>query len=126
MDKKKILIVDDEVDLVELLNIRLKVHNYYVVPLYVSTRTMEAAKKLKPDLILLDVMMPDKDGYQVCRELKSDKETKNIPVILFTAKPDQKTYIKTGSNSVGADDYILKPFDAADLLVKIDNQLRKR
>ncbi|MFC1576609.1 PleD family two-component system response regulator [Candidatus Omnitrophota bacterium] len=125
MEKKKILIVDDEVDLVELLNIRLKVHNYYVVPLYVSTRTIETAKKLKPDLILLDVMMPDKDGYEICRELKSDKDTKDIPVMLFTAKPDQKAFIKNGSNSVGADDFILKPFDAADLLIKIGNLLRK-
>lgn len=124
MDKKKILIIDDEVDLVDLVKTRLELYNYYIVPLYTSKRSLEIAKREKPDLVLLDVMMPDKDGYEVCKELKSNRETQGIPVILFTAKPDQKEYLKTGSKSVGADDYILKPFDVDDLLEKIAENIK--
>ncbi len=121
--KKKILVIDDEVNLVELVKVRLKLYDYYIVPLYTSKRALEVAKREKPDLILLDVMMPDKDGYEVCKELKASKDTRNIPVILFTAKSQQKDYIKTGSKSVGADDYILKPFELGELLVKIRTHL---
>ena len=126
MEKHKILIIDDEVDLVDLVKLRLEFHNFYVTPLYTSTRAMEVAKREKPNLILLDVMMPDKNGYEVCKELKSDKDTLNIPVILFTAKPQQREYIKKGYKDVGADDYILKPFDPNDLLYKISQLLKKK
>lgn len=63
--------------------------------------------------------MPGKDGYAVCEELRTDEETRNIPIILFTAKPHQKKYIRKDFESVGADDYIMKPFDSMDLLAKI-------
>jgi len=126
MEKHKILIIDDEVDLVDLVKLRLEFYNFYVTPLYTSTRAMEVAKREKPDLILLDVMMPDKNGYEVCKELKSDKDTSNIPVVLFTAKPQQREYIKKGYKDVGADDYILKPFDPNDLLYKIRQLLKKK
>lgn len=125
MERKKILLVDDEVDLVDLVKTRLELNNYYIVPLYTSRRAMEVVKRELPDLVLLDIMMPDKDGYEVCRELKSDKDTMDIPVILFTAKPDQAQYIVSGSRSVGADDYILKPFELDVLLQKIECQLKK-
>lgn len=125
MGKKKILIIDDEVDLVTLVKMRLELHNYHIIPLYTSKRSLEIAKREKPDLILLDIMMPDKDGYEVCRELKSDETTADIPIILFTAKPEQKKYLKTGTESIGADDYILKPFDIENLLEKIEGQLKK-
>jgi len=126
MEKHKILIIDDEVDLVDLVKLRLEFYNFYVTPLYTSTRAMEVAKREKPDLILLDVMMPDKNGYEVCKELKSDKDTSDIPVVLFTAKPQQREYIKKGYKDVGADDYILKPFDPNDLLYKIRQLLKKK
>lgn len=125
MEKRKILIIDDEVDLVNLVKMRLELHNYHIIPLYTSKRSMEITKREKPDLILLDIMMPDKDGYEVCTELKSDGDTKDIPIILFTAKPDQKQYLKTGAESIGADDYILKPFNVKDLLEKVEGQLKK-
>lgn len=118
-EKKKILIIDDEVDLVDLVKIRLEAQEYYIVPLYSSERSLEIARREKPDLVLLDVEMPIKDGYAVCEELRTDEETRNIPIILFTAKPHQKKYLKTGFESVGADDYIMKPFDAMDLLAKV-------
>jgi response regulator RpfG family c-di-GMP phosphodiesterase len=123
--KKKILIVDDEVDLVKLIEMRLKIDGlYYVMPLYTSARTLEIAKKEKPDLILLDIMMPDKDGYEVCKELKEDPETRDIPIILFTAQPDQKAKIKKAFKTFGASDFILKPFEMDILLDKIKGQLK--
>ena len=124
-EKKKLLIIDDEVDIVDLLKIRLEAKDYYVMPLYTSIRAMEIVKREKPDLILLDIMMPDKDGFEVCRELKTDKTTRDIPVILFTAKPQIKERVKDDYESVGADDYMLKPFEPADLLVKIEKMLTK-
>lgn len=123
MNKKKILIIDDEVDVVGLLKTKLELYNYHIVPLYTSKRSLEITKREKPDLILLDVMMPDKDGYEVCRELRADEESRGIPIILFSAKPDQQAYLKTGSQSVGADDYIVKPFETVALLAKIKKLL---
>ena len=117
--KKKILIIDDEIDLVDLVKLRLESENYYVEPLYTSTRALEIAKREKPDLILVDIMMPDKDGFQVCKELKSDKDTCRIPVILFTAKPEEKEHVRRDYESAGADDYVMKPFDPVDLFTKI-------
>lgn len=124
MNKKKILIIDDEVDLVDLVKMRLEVHNYFVEPLYTSTRALEIAKREKPDLILMDVMMPDKNGYEACKELKADEATRHIPIILFTAKPEQKERIKEEALSAGANDYLLKPFDPADLVKKIEKLLK--
>ena len=124
--KKKILIIDDEVDLVDLVKLRLEAHEYYVVPLYSGTRAMEIAKREKPDLILLDIMMLGIDGYTLCRKIKGDEELKKIPVILFTAKPQQKEFIKKDFESVGADDYILKPFEPFELVSKIEAVLRSR
>jgi two-component system alkaline phosphatase synthesis response regulator PhoP len=118
--KKTILIIDDEVDVSELIKMRLTVDgNYHVVPLYTSTRALEIAKREKPNLILLDIAMPDKDGYEVCKELKADEETRDIPVILFTAQTAEKKDITEQYQSVGADDCILKPFDEDKLIAKI-------
>jgi len=117
--KKKILIIDDEVDVVELLEMRLKINDYYVLPLYTSTRSLEVTKREKPDLILLDIFMPDKNGYEICRELKKDKETRDIPVILYTAQAEEKKQIEDKYKSVGASAYILKPFEEKVLLSKI-------
>lgn len=125
MAKKKILIIDDEIDIVDLIKLRLEADDYSVMPLYTSSRAMEIVKREKPDLILMDVMMPDMDGYEVCKELKASDETRNIAIILFTAKPQHKESIKDVSKSVGADDYILKPFEIPDLLIKIERLLKK-
>ena len=124
MEKKKVLIIDDEVDLVELIKMRLIANNYYVVPLYTSLRAMEIVKREKPDLVLLDVSMPDKDGYEVCKELKRNKETHNVPIILYTAKSEEKEKIKKEHKTAGADDYLLKPFELDNLLSKIKNLLK--
>jgi DNA-binding response OmpR family regulator len=119
MEKRKILIIDDEEDLVYLMKLRLEFQNFQVIPLSVSTRALETAKAEKPDLILLDIMMPEKNGYEVCKELKADKETHHIPIILFTAKAQAKERIADLYESVGADDYILKDFELEKLLSKV-------
>lgn len=123
--KRKVLIIDDEVDLVDLIKLRLEAHNFFVEPLYTSARAMEITKRERPNLVLMDVMMPDKDGYEVCKELKADKETRHIPVILFTAKDQEKKRIGEDYETVGAEDYIIKPFEPADLLIKIEKLLSK-
>jgi len=116
---KKILVIDDEGDLLELTRTRLEVSGYKVLTLDSGARALEVAKCEKPDLILLDVVMPGKNGCDVCRDLKADAATRGIPVIIFTARYPEEEYLKIGFREVGADDYVLKPFDAQALLAKI-------
>ena len=119
VSKKKILAIDDEGDILKLARTRLEANGYTVVALDNGTHALEVAKSEKPDLILLDVVMPGKNGCDVCRELKADAVTRGIPVIIFTAHYPEEEYLKVGSREVGADDYILKPFEAQELLAKI-------
>ena len=116
---KKILVIDDEGDLLELAKTRLEVSGYSVLTLDSGARALEVAKREKPDLILLDVVMPGKNGCEVCRDLKADAATRGIPVIIFTAHYPEEEYLKVGSSAIGADDYVLKPFDPKELLAKI-------
>lgn len=115
--KKRILIVDDERDLVETLIFRLESEGYDVSVAYDGQEGLEKAKKDKPDLILLDVMMPKLNGYQVCRELKSSDATKKIVVIMLTAKAQESD--KFWGMETGADAYVTKPFESGELLSKI-------
>ena len=116
---KNILLIDDEGDILKLAKARLEASGYRVITLDSGERALEVARTEKPDLILLDIVMPGKDGYGVCKELKADKATAGIPVIIFTAQYLDKEDVKLRSREAGADDYILKPFDAKDLLGKI-------
>ncbi|MFH1874363.1 MAG: response regulator [Pseudomonadota bacterium] len=116
-EKKKILIIDDETDLVELLRIRLEALNYQVYAANDGQEGLDKAREVNPDLILLDVMMPKMDGYQVCRMLKFDEVYKNIPIIMVTARGRSQD-VETGKK-VGADDYMTKPFETSALLEKI-------
>ncbi len=116
---KMILVIDDEGDLLKLTRTRLEASGYKVLTLDSGDHAVEFAKCEKPDLILLDIMMPGKNGCDVCRELKADKATGSIPVVLFTAQYPEEEYVKTNSAEIGADDYVLKPFDAPTLLAKI-------
>ena len=116
---KKILIIDDEGDLLKLARTRLEANGYKVLTLDSGDHAVEFAKHEKPDLILLDIVMPGKNGCDVCKELRADKATSGIPVIIFTAQYPEEEYVKTNTEEIGADDYILKPFDAKVLLAKI-------
>jgi len=117
MDKKRILVVDDEIDLVGMLTIRLEANDYEVFAAYDGQEGLDKARALKPDLIILDLMLPKLDGFKVCRMLKFDEKYKQIPIILFTARA-QESDVKLGKE-VGADAYVTKPFEPDILLGKI-------
>ena len=123
MDKKRILVVDDERELVEMLSLRLEANDYEVFTAYDGQEGLDQARKLKPDLILLDLMLPKLDGYKVCQMLKFDEKYKQIPVILFTARA-QEADLKLGEE-MGADAYLTKPFEPSILLGKIAEFLNK-
>lgn len=110
----KILVIDDEAEITEIIETFLKDTGYEVLTENSSVMGIERAKSFKPDLILLDIMMPFMDGYEVCDELKKSKETENIPVIFLTGK-DAKSD-EGRSFQVGGDMYIKKPFSCDRLL----------
>ena len=114
---KKILVIDDEQDLVDMLEITLESEGYEVLKAYDGYEGLEKSRESKPDLILLDIMLPKMDGYQVCRLLKFDDTSKDIPIVMLTAR-NQKQDRLTGKR-VGADEYLVKPFSNEDLLKKI-------
>ncbi|MDP2929370.1 MAG: response regulator [Candidatus Omnitrophota bacterium] len=116
---KMILVIDDEGDLLKLARARLEASGYTILTLDSGDHAVEVAKSEKPDLVLLDIVMPGKNGCEVCKELKADKATGSIPVIVFTAQYPEEEYVKTNMEEIGADDYVLKPFDAQALLAKI-------
>jgi len=117
MSKKKILIVDDEPDIVFMLQSRLEAHDYDVVGASNGEEALEKTRTESPDVILLDVMMPPPNGFQVCRILKDDPAYQNIPIIMLTAKTTESDQF-WGMES-GADGYVTKPYNAEELLAKI-------
>lgn len=119
---RRILIVDDEADLVETIKLRLETGGYEVITALDGAEGLAKAKGDKPSLILLDIMMPKLNGYQVCRELKSDAACKDIPVVMLTAKTQQTD--KFWGREVGASDYITKPFEFSALLNIIEKYLK--
>jgi DNA-binding response OmpR family regulator len=117
MSKKRILLVDDEEDLVYAVKIQLENNGYEVLVAVDGQDGLEKARHTRVDLIILDLMLPKMNGYQVCRMLKFDEKYKDIPVILFTSRT-QKNDEKVGYE-VGANAYITKPFEPAILLDKV-------
>ncbi|MBN1913963.1 MAG: response regulator [Candidatus Omnitrophica bacterium] len=118
---KKILIVDDEVNITKVLASRLNASGYDSAVAYDGQEALDKVEAEKPDLIILDLMLPKIEGYRVCRLLKFDKKYQHIPIIIFTARA--QPYEKTMAESVGADAYITKPFEPDILLKKIDELL---
>ena len=123
MPRKRILIVDDELDLLETIQIDLEIEGYECLVAYDGFRGFERARKEKPDLIILDVMLPGMNGYKVCRLLKFDEKCKHIPIIMLTAEAQEKDR-QTGQET-GADVYMTKPFSADKLLAKVKEYLGK-
>ena len=119
MLKKKVLIVEDELDMVDMLKVRLEANNYEVITSSDGEEGFKKAKSDKPDLIVLDIIMPKKDGYTFVREARLDDSIKNIPIIVLTAKPGMKDLFAME----GIKDYIVKPFEAQELLEKINAHL---
>jgi DNA-binding response OmpR family regulator len=123
MNPKKILVVDDEVDLVETVRFPLEMEGYHVLVSYNGEDALNQARKENPDLILLDLMLPKLDGYKVCRLLKFDERYKHIPILMLTAKTQEKD--KTLGLETGADEYITKPFEMDYLMEKVKAYLSK-
>jgi len=126
MSAKYILIVDDDPDLVETVSMMLESKGYEVGKAYDGIEGEEAIKKRRPDVLILDVMMPRKNGYELCKELKSNKWTQEIPVILLTAVGDAvptTSYSHADGMAVEAEDFIPKPVDAATLVEAVERLL---
>jgi DNA-binding response OmpR family regulator len=123
MSSRKILLVDDEVDLVETVRFSLEGEGYQVLVSFNGEDALNKARTEKPDLILLDLMLPKLDGYKVCRLLKFDERYKHIPILMLTAKTQEKDKIL--GKETGADAYITKPFDMDELMEKIKTYLNK-
>ncbi len=122
MGQKKILVVDDEVDLVETIRFPLEMEGFNVLVSYNGDDALNQARKENPDLILLDLMLPKLDGYKVCRLLKFDERYKHIPILMLTAKTQEKD--KLIGRETGANEYITKPFDIDDLMKKVKVYLK--
>ena len=118
MAKKKVLVIDDETDIANTVKFLLELRNYEVIVAGDGYKGINMAQGSKPDLILLDVMMPPGiDGFETCRRLKSKETTQDIPIIMFTAKGESDS-VEEAINA-GASDYIVKPFNPTVLLDKI-------
>jgi DNA-binding response OmpR family regulator len=123
MAKVKILIVDDEKNIVEAVKYNLDKAGFQTVVAYDGAKAMEVARCEVPHLIVLDWMLPKMDGLTVCRLLKQEKKTKNIPIIMLTVKSEERDKI-LGLES-GADDYITKPFSPRELVARVKAVLRR-
>ena len=123
MPKGKILILDDEKDIVDTLALMLRARDYVVILAIDGQEGIDKAKTEHPNLILLDVMIPGMDGFNVCLELKTDKDTKNIPIVIISAKVERDSVIKC--HSLGVSDFIVKPFNLATLLGKLSKLINK-
>ena len=121
--KKKILVVDDELDMLMVIKLRLEASGYEVITATDGLEGLNAARRVKPDLIVLDIMLPKMNGYKVARFLKFDEEYKSIPIVMLTAlsgEEDKLTGIETG-----ADAYLTKPFETQQLLDAVKSFLEK-
>jgi two-component system alkaline phosphatase synthesis response regulator PhoP len=124
----RILVVDDEPAMVESVAMVLHAKNHEVIKAYGGVEGLEKAKKEKPDAIILDVMMPDKDGHTVCKELKADPIYRTIPILLLTAMVSHiptTTYTLRMGMETEADDYVDKPVEPSELVRRVEWLLRK-
>jgi len=119
----RVLIIDDEPELVKAVEVRLKANGYDVEVAYDGKAGIDKAKEVRPDLILLDFVMPMTDGYEVARELMADIEIKQIPIVVLTAS--QQKDLKTRFREIGINAFILKPFETSDLLDMVNKYLSK-
>ena len=123
MGKKYVLIVDDDPDMVETVGMMLESKGYEVGKAYDGVEGEESVRQRRPDVLVLDVMMPRKNGYVLCAELKKNKNTRDIPIILLTAVGEAvptTTYSHADGMATEADDYIPKPVDAEALVEAIE------
>ena len=122
--KEIILVVEDEDDIRELLRYNLAKEGYQVTGLASGEEALKAVKATRPDLMVLDLMLPEMDGLEVCRSLKQDPQTRNLPIVMLTAKGEEADIV--AGLELGADDYITKPFSLRVLLARLRAVLRRR
>jgi two-component system phosphate regulon response regulator PhoB len=118
---KKILIVDDDANIVRLVRMSLEEEGYELREAQDGERALQAAKQIRPDLVVLDLMLPDKWGYAVCEEIKKDPDTQNALILILTARGSSPSRARGGLK--GADDYMVKPFQPRALREKIKKLL---
>ena len=118
---KKILIVDDEADILEILKFVLEAQGYECITASDGEEGLNLAREVKPDLIILDVMMPKINGYKISRLLKYDNKYKNIPILMITARSQEED--KIIGEETGADEYITKPFNVDFVVEKVKSYL---
>ncbi|MBC2601434.1 winged helix-turn-helix domain-containing protein [Puniceicoccus vermicola] len=119
----RILVVDDEKDTTDLLTFQLESAGFVPKVTNIPQKALGLVREFRPDLILLDVMMPDLNGYQICHTLKADRELQSIPVIFLTARGEPEDRIK--GLETGVDDYLGKPFDSRELILRIRAVLKR-
>ena len=124
MAKKLILVIDDEKDILKLLQYNLEREGHQVVCAKTGEEGLEAVRAKRPDLVVLDIMMPGIDGLEVCKILRANKDSKNIPILMLTAKSSEIDQII--GLELGASDYISKPFSVKVLLARVKNIFRNQ
>ncbi len=122
--KLKVLVIDDELNIIEFIKLGLGYEGFQVESAMDGPQGLAAAQRIDPDIVILDLMMPGMDGLEVCRRLRINPTTQDVPVLMLTAKDEVSDRI-TGLNT-GADDYLVKPFDFVELLARIKAILRRQ
>ncbi|HKL21085.1 MAG TPA: response regulator transcription factor [Tichowtungia sp.] len=123
MASKNILVIEDEEDIRELVRYNLEREKFKISEAESGEKGLKKAEKDKPDLILLDLMLPGKDGMQICRELKQSDQTRNIPVVMMTARGEESDIV--AGLELGAEDYVVKPFSPKVLVARVKAVLRR-
>ena len=123
MQKNRILIVEDEESLLKLESILLSSKGYNVTGVMDGRSALDEISANPPDLVILDIMLPELDGFEVCRQIKENPATKNIPVVMLTAKKNSQDYAR--GMEMGADAYMTKPFKSAKVIETIEGLLNK-
>jgi len=121
--KSKILIIEDDVDVAEMLNAYFRVQGYEVFTVNWGEDGVRSCQTVHPDLVILDIRLPDIDGYEVARRLRADRRTVDVPIIFLTEKRDRNDRLQ--GLELGADDYITKPFDVQELRLRVRNALKR-
>ena len=123
IEKKKLLIVEDDADIVEMLSLFFEEEGYQVFSTAWGQEALRICQDLLPDVILLDIRLPDIDGFEICRQLHNSFQTSHIPIICLTEKREQVDKIE--GLEAGAIDYVTKPFDLHELKLRVRNALRR-
>jgi DNA-binding response OmpR family regulator len=121
--KPKILIIEDDLDVAEMLNAYFRVQGYEVFTVNWGEDGVRSCQTVHPDLVILDIRLPDIDGYEVARRLRGDRRTAEVPIIFLTEKRDRSDRLQ--GLEIGADDYITKPFDVQELRLRVRNALKR-